>query len=172
MKYSDIKVFPQCHYKVTIGWTDLNDYIKRMEQIYNADLNPDFQRDHVWTTDQQVKYCEYILRGGTSGRDVYCNCPGWMVGKFEGPYTLVDGKQRIEAVRAFLNNKIKVFNHYNKDFKGCIRVTDTYFNWHVAAIENRKELLEWYLNFNAGGTVHSQEELERVKRMINQEVTE
>lgn len=29
------------------------------------DLEPDFQRNYIWTEEQQVKFIEYLLKGGT-----------------------------------------------------------------------------------------------------------
>lgn len=169
MKFSDIKKFPRCNYQITVNWKSLQFQIDWMKKDYDADFDPDFQRGHVWTKEQQIAYCEYILRGGISGKDIYCNCPNWENGKTEGDFTLVDGKQRINAVLNFLNNKIKVFGSYYKDFEGNLRATDCNFVWHVAAIESRAELIEWYLNFNSGGTVHSQEELDRVQALLEKE---
>lgn len=166
MDFQDIKMFPHCCYKITVDWADLATMIERMVDRYNGNFDPDFQREHVWTMEQQSRYCEYILRGGVSGRDIYFNCPGWDNGVINGEFVLVDGKQRIEAVLSFLNNRIEVFGCKYKDFSGHLRGVIAYFNWHVASLETRKEVLEWYLNFNAGGTVHHQDELNKVKRMI------
>jgi hypothetical protein len=166
MNFQDIKKFPHCSYKVTVEWSCLERTMDKLQENYNCNFNPDFQRGHVWTREQQSRYCEYILRGGTSGRDIYCNCPNWEHGSVEGDYVLVDGKQRIQAVLSFLDNKISVFGHRYKDFSGHLRSVIAYFNWHVAALETRKDILEWYLNFNAGGTVHSKDELDKVEKMI------
>lgn len=167
MKFSDIKKFPRSSYRITVEWNSLEEHIERMINRYNADFDPKFQRGHVWTEKQQVDYCEYILRDGISGRDIFCNCPGWLGDVSEDGYVLVDGKQRIEAVRAFLNNKIKVFGGKFSDFSDRLRGTTAYFNWHVASLENEYDVLEWYLNFNSGGTVHTKEELEVVRCMMS-----
>ena len=36
-------------------------------------LNPEFQRGHVWTEEQQIAWVEYYLRGGKSGNTIYLN---------------------------------------------------------------------------------------------------
>lgn len=169
MNFSDIKKFPRSNYRVTVDWKSLQSHIDWMKKDYNADFDPDFQRGHVWNKSQQISYCEYVLKGGTSGKDIYCNCPNWEGGGDEGEFTLVDGKQRIRAVQRFLGNEIKVFGHYYKEFKGHLRQADCHFNWHVASIETRAELIEWYLDFNSGGTIHSTEELDRVRALLADE---
>lgn len=169
MRYKDIKQFPRCNYQVTVDWSSLQFQLDWMSRDYVADFDPDFQRGHVWTAKQQRSYCEYILRGGTSGKDLYFNCPNWENGSTEGEFTLVDGKQRIRAVLRFLNDEIKIFDTYHKDFEGKLRGMLCNFTWHVAAIETRAELLEWYLDFNSGGTDHESEELDRVRELLRLE---
>jgi len=73
-------------------------------------LNPDFQRGHVWIENQQIKYIEYILRGGKTARVIY------------------------------LNN-----------------------------LKTRKEVLQWYLEFNSYGTIHTEEEINKVKKLLEME---
>ena len=74
-KYSDIELFPRAHYEVDVDWHYLEAHLKNaLEDGLN--LNPEFQRAHVWTREQQVAYVEYILRGGEVGRNITFNCPG------------------------------------------------------------------------------------------------
>jgi hypothetical protein len=40
------------------------------------------------------------------------------------------------------------------------------FKIHIARLQTRKEVLDWYVNFNSGGTVHPKKEIDRVKKMI------
>lgn len=166
MNFNEIKKFPHCNYHVDIEWGMLELHIKRSEAADGLNLNPEFQRVHRWTEQQQSKYCEYVLKGGLSGKEIYLNCPGWETGGKEGPYVLIDGKQRIQAVRMFLKDKIKVFDHYYSQFSGRLRTTTARFSWNVFALDCYDEVLEWYVEFNAGGTPHTPEELQIVKEMI------
>jgi len=43
----------------------------------NVDLNPNFQRIHVWTLERKQQYIEFRLRGGGSGNILYWNYPKW-----------------------------------------------------------------------------------------------
>lgn len=111
---------------------------------------------------------EYILRGGTSGKELYFNCAGR--GKdYHGPYVIVDGKQRLEAVRCFMRGEIKAFDHYRQEYEDKPDMTTARFSWNIAALETRREVLEWYLQFNAGGSAHTPEELERVQKLLEKE---
>lgn len=40
------------------------DYIPKWLADNDYDMNPAFQRGHVWTRDQQIAFVEFILRGG------------------------------------------------------------------------------------------------------------
>ena len=80
-------------------------------------------------------------------------------------FVCVDGLQRITAVAKFLKNEIKVFGSYYKDFEDKIPLSiDLIFN--VNDLKTEKEVLQWYVDMNAGGTPHTNEEIERIKKMI------
>lgn len=163
-KFEDIKKFPHCSYKIDVAWNYLEEQIA-FESELNLNLNPDFQRAHVWTKKQQIEYCEYVLKNGSSGKELYFNCVGWG-DDYRGPYVIVDGKQRLEAVRSFMNGKIKVFNSYIHEYKDKPNSLIARFSWNIAALETRKEVLEWYINFNSGGTIHTDKEIQKVKNML------
>jgi hypothetical protein len=171
VRFRDISQFPQCYYRCDVSWTYLEHHIERQREHGSAalDLEPDFQRAHVWIPSQQIAYVEYVLRGGTSGKELYFNCPGWM-NDFRGPYVIVDGKQRLEAVRAFLRGDIPAFGHYRGDYTDSPDILHVNFSWNIAAIDTRAEVLKWYLNFNSGGSVHTQAELDRVRELLEREI--
>lgn len=130
-------------------------------------MDPDFQRGHVWTPEQQVAYVEYVLRGGTSGNTIYLNCPGWPISTED--YVLVDGKQRLTAVMGFLRDEIKAFNYKHSEFTGKIRLSGPRFRWVVNNLPTRAAVLQWYLEMNTGGTVHSAAEINKVRQMLAEE---
>jgi uncharacterized protein with ParB-like and HNH nuclease domain len=175
ISFDDIPSFIRtANYRVTADWR----YLERQlagyldpENGVTLDMNPDFQRGHVWTQEQQIAFVEYALRGGVSGREIYMNCAGWM-GDFRGPFVLVDGKQRLEAALSFLQGRIPAFGrYYPRDFTGRIP-TGVVFNFSINNLKTRKEVLQWYLEMNSGGTPHTTEELDKVRQMIEQEKVE
>lgn len=168
-KFSNIIQLPSAHYEITVGWDYLERHIEHQQNPQDGailNLDPDFQRAHVWTQEQQIAYVEYILMGGDVGRNLTFNCVGWME-DWRGPYEIVDGKQRLEAARAFLRNDFKAFGHYYKEYTDKLRITKVFFNWRVCSIKNRAEILQLYLNINAGGTPHTKKELDKVRKMLN-----
>lgn len=171
-KFADIPQFTrEGNYHFTVSWA----YLERTLASWNnpedgeyVDMDPDFQREHVWTEAQQIAYCEYILRGGISGKTIYWNNPSWMRG-FNQPTVLVDGKQRITAVLRFLRNEIPVFGHFRKEYEDKLDVTRHTFDFVINDLKTRKEVLQWYLDLNTGGTIHTNEEIEKVKRLLKKE---
>ena len=165
-KYKDIPKFTDWgNYYVNQSWVYLEQWL---EGIPEADLDPDFQRGHVWTEDKQIAYVEFILRGGKSSRDLFFNHPGWTT-DFHGSMQLVDGKQRMEAVRKFLRNELKAFGSYKDDFTDKLQVIGTDFIIHVNNLQTREEVLQWYLDLNSGGVVHTDDELNKVRKMLEAE---
>lgn len=173
MNFQDIPRFTRNpSYRPTVDWKFLPFQLERWMGERGGcklDMNPEFQRAHVWTEAQQRAYVEYALKGGSSGREIYFNCVGWQ-NSFKGPFVLVDGKQRLEAVLKFLRNELAVFDgNYFKDFTGHLPTTAA-FNFNVNDLPTMKEVLTWYLEMNTGGTPHTKEEIDKVKTMLTKTV--
>jgi hypothetical protein len=172
-RFEDIVPFTRsASYSVDHGWDYLPIHYATEVLEAGLDVNPDFQRNYVWTPEQKVRYVEYVLRGGTSGRDLYFNCPGWRHGRVgprygaEGYYVLVDGKQRLDAVLGFLNNEFPIFGgNYRRDYTDRPHIITASFKWHVNDLKTREEVLQWYIDLNAGGTVHTPDEINRVRAL-------
>lgn len=167
-RFRDIDKFPHSSYRVDVAWTYLESHIERDVRDSNLDLDPDFQRAHVWNDAQQIAYVEYILRGGTSGKELYFNCPGWPRSSGK-PYQIVDGKQRLQAVRRFMRGEIPAFGYKIHRYQDEPDMLVARFSWNVASLETRAEVLRWYINFNSGGSVHTPDELDRVRELLRKE---
>lgn len=167
MKFSDIPKFTgEANYNVNISIKYLEETLDRHIKE-GLNLNPDFQRVHVWTKNQSIAYVEYILKGGMSGRDIYFNCPGWMT-SFEGDFVLVDGKQRLNALMLFLQNKISVFGYRLKEFEDKMTTMNS-LNFHINNLKTRIEVLQWYLEMNSGGVIHTKKELDKIRNLLEEE---
>jgi len=172
MKFIDIPAYTICGaYRIDVQLRSVPETIRDFKENSALDMNPDFQRGHVWTVDQQQAFVVHILRGGTSGRDIYFNCPSYgRNAASTEPMVIVDGKQRITACLDFLDNKFPILGgYYFRDFEDRPRVICR-LTFHVNDLENRAEILQWYLEMNTGGTVHSEEEISKVKRLLEKEL--
>lgn len=171
MRYEDIPKFKrvgdwECDYTFSFFINS----IERMIEEEGLELNPDFQRGHLWTEEQQIAYIEFILKGGKTSRVIYLNNPNWgswsskdMI-KYDD-FVCVDGLQRITAVQRFVKNEIKVFGHYYSEYDNKTK-RQTFLKINVNSLPSKKDVLQWYIEMNSGGIIHSIDEIERVKKML------
>ena len=167
-KFRDIPQFPKAHYQVNVGLSHLEEHLDYWDRPESPlILDPDFQRGHVWTKQQQSSFMEYFLKGGETGRNLYFNCSSWM-SAFNTPVYCVDGLQRITAALAFMHDEIKVFGRKMSEFEDKLPINNYTFVVNMLKIRNKKELLSIYVDFNSGGTPHNPQELKRVAQMIKE----
>ena len=168
-RFRDIPQFTRTgSYAPNVSWKYLPEQLKHHIEDYGLDINPDFQRGHVWDDEKRIHYVEFALRGGRSSMDLYFNCPDCHIGGVED-YVLVDGKQRLAAAVKFINNEIPAFGHYFREFIDKMPMMEPNFLWHVNDLKTREEVLTWYLELNSGGVVHTSEELNRVRKLLKEE---
>ncbi len=169
-RFRDIPPFTRdSSYTVNVGW----DYLEKQLESYERPgtplvLDPDFQRAHVWDEIKQRRYVEYVLRGGRSSRIIYWNCASWQR-EYNTPIFLVDGKQRLEAVRKFMRSELLVFGSYRNEFTDKIRGVMVDFVFSINTLQTRAEMLQWYIDLNAGGVAHTDDEIEKVRELLKEE---
>ena len=163
-----IPQFPRSAYEVSVGWRYLEGHLEEWNTDGMLRLDPDFQRGHVWTKEQQIAYVEYILRGGDVSRRIVFNSKDW--DKLQSnQIELLDGKQRLEAALGFMRDEVPAFGYTRSEYADDLRFVDCRFQFQVVSLDTRAEVLDLYLKINAGGTPHTPEELDRVRAMLTQE---
>lgn len=169
-KYTRFRSVPQFtrdgNYHIDLTWNYLEQQIEAWTREFRLELDPDFQRAHVWDDEKRSRYVEFILRGGRSSREVYFNCSSWHT-DFSTPLQLVDGKQRIEAVRKFLRGEIRAFGSLFHEYTDTLPTMHCYFSVHINDLPTRADLLRWYLDLNSGGVVHTEAELQWVRGLLS-----
>lgn len=171
LKYRTIpKLIPVGNYNVDIPLDFLKNKIESFVNEDRLQLNPDFQRPHVWSMNQRIKFIEFLLQGGKCPT-IYFNHEGWMR-SFDGEFVIVDGKQRLTSLLMFLDNKIRVFKEQDSEGLGFLcneidNVGRIYINYTVNSLSSREKVLEWYLQMNRGQIQHTEEELNKVEDMLN-----
>jgi len=177
MKYRDIEKFPHIHYKIDVSVDFLQEQLEHLASTHMGGklvINPDFQRGHVWTEEQQISYVEYLLKEPERGHTTTLTFNNASFHKsnpkLDPNLYCIDGLQRYTAIMRFYNNEIPAFGTYLDDFedkKYLLRKFD--IQVAVMEFETRKEMLEYYLMFNSGGTVHTKEEIDRVRQLLEKE---
>lgn len=133
------------------------------------DVNPKYQRGHVWDEAQRIQFIEYCLRGGRNNCVIVFNNKN--TSNEFSPYELVDGKQRMTAIYDFMHDRIKVFGGLTcSDLVAASKhdkfpATTYYVTVVVMSLEKESDILRYYLDHNTGGTPHDPNEIARVKAM-------
>lgn len=178
-----IRPMPPSSYSVSIhlGYLErcLAEFDKDMKSMGGSfEMCPDFQRGHVWDRQKQIAFVEALLRGNAPTL-IRFNCPNWQGGSMptdigNNNLVCVDGLQRVTALLAFLRGEIKILGNSvtANDLKGtsfdpsrpglCLQ-------FQVYSFCYRKDLLQFYIDLNTGGVVHTDEEIARVKALITKE---
>lgn len=183
MHFSEIPQFPKAYYTVDTSIRHLENTLEEynrapLTEPGHLKLQPIFQRGYVWTKNQQIQYMEYLLKGGEFAKTVIFNCPNWMeiqqkntagwsiLDITSNHVVCVDGQQRIRAIRAFLQNKIPAFNTYFKDFEEKIPL-DLTLRIQMLKLQTPQQLLQAYIDYNTGGSVHSETDLKPAIELLN-----
>ena len=171
MKFEDIPQFTrEGSYQVDMPLIYFAEYIDKEVEKMGLQLNPPFQRGHVWTKEQQTAFVEYFLKGGRSGLIIYFNHPAWQSWtkkRTYKDYVCVDGLQRITALICFLHNEIPAFEHYYQDYEDREGADLSHvMKININNLQTEKEVLQWYIEMNTGGTVHTKEEIQKVQDML------
>ena len=150
---------------------ELSDQAQTMGGVF--ELIPDFQRGHVWDQPKQIAFMENMMRGSAPAT-IKFNSPGRPDKAADiHPYTMVcvDGLQRLTAMRAFMKDEFAVLGRRASEW------ADTPFDprrlrWSLECFDfgSRAEVLQFYLDLNTGGVVHTQDELDRVRTLHAQAV--
>lgn len=138
------------------------------------DLNPIYQRDYVWSTEQKQSFITALIHGKTTIKPTYLynNTP-----INEPMYEVLDGKQRIHAVLSYMKNEFSVNGFYYRDLS--IKDTNKFLHLPVEytrikyyhpekghttmPLENKIEL---FLQINEYGQRISDIDLEKAKQYI------
>lgn len=162
------------HYTVDVSLNYLEKQLEFFADGYGLNLDPDFQRGHVWTIEQRERYAEGLLRGtvGASLRVIQFNCPHWdddHGGDLPNEMQIIDGLQRLTTIRMFVAGQIKAFGMRIEEFAGSRfdPLRGLYgLKFAVYTYTSRAELLRYYLSLNDGGTPHAPEEIARVRALL------
>ena len=158
------------------GFNYLETWIKS-ESEYCADgidFNPNFQRGHLWTEQQQVHYLENVLRRivDESGLTIRFNNPIWsdtdLIGDLPDQTVCIDGLQRITAIRKFIKGELSVFGIKHDDLPMRVILRDLRIVIQMHDFKFKNELLQFYLDINSGGTAHTEVELNRVRDLMKE----
>ena len=144
------------------------------------EMNPQYQRSLIWTLEQKQEYITALLKSHAEIKPVF-------VLEYEngndGIYEIVDGKQRLNAVFEFIEDKFSVpFNkNQGKEMKFSelsAKDVSKILNFNVEqtvfiCFDGKIPLnfkIELFLEINEKGTRISMEHIKKVKQMISKKM--
>lgn len=172
--YLRVRPMPTATYTVDVGLNHIESWLKGLQDDMvtmngSFELEPDFQRGHVWTLEQRTRYMESFIRAAAA-RTIMFNCPGWNREGGAGDinshtFQCIDGLQRLTAIRRFMADEVPVFDGLVASMLEGTPFDPVRMRIQVAIYEFRwrADLLQFYLDHNSGGTVHPKSELDRVR---------
>jgi len=141
------------------------------EEVWRLDA--DYQRDAVWTKQQQELFVGHHISGGPSPKIYIQRWGQRSLDRIMEPCEVLDGKQRLMALYAW----------YHRRIAACM-CDGTYITYHQLNLASKRgvpnvrvtyidlpraERLHFYLRLNSGGTVHTTGELEKVQQLLKEE---
>ena len=161
------RLTPDCTYRVDYGLL----HIPRFIEQYGVDLDPDYQRHYCWTKTQKKLFVGAAIQNHNAIPIFWFNFGP--KGSSEARSEVVDGKQRLNAILEWLDNKFPAVCPCGESF--WARDIDEYgernlgmyttLRMHFVKL-SRPDVLNFYINLNSGGTVHSKMEIERVRALL------
>lgn len=157
--------------------------------LSQLDMNPPYQRDHVWTVEQRMALVESWIQGIPCGAVILNrrDTPQWLgkYGETGFSWGVVDGKQRIETARQWFTGELRVprawFEDHDIDALGGPDGLVSYrglalperrhqgTSWFLPVIEatlpSSEAEAELFLRVNSGGTAQESEILEHARRL-------
>lgn len=124
-------------------------HVASMVDLYEngrLDLNPDFQRNSVWTTNDRKKLVESVLRGYP--------LPAIFLYRWEENgkpvYSVIDGKQRIESIFKFIGvirgDRFGVKSEFSLDSKEGDEIEEikTFIDWNYLKKIGKQSIINSY----------------------------
>lgn len=157
------RLTPDCNYRVDIAIAS----VPRFLEMYNVNLDPEYQRGYVWTTAQKQAFVGAVLQNNASIPIFWFN--NLDLRRAE----VVDGKQRLSAILGWLNDEYEAVCPCGESFRFSQadeiagRNLDMMVTLKMHFVKlSRLDVLKFYLGLNQGGTVHTAEDLGKVKEAI------
>jgi Protein of unknown function DUF262 len=150
--------------------TSLDSLMNRINNEYFRD-NPDYQRGYVWTHENKLSYIDSIFKEHELGKFIWIKFPYPDV-----KYEVLDGKQRINAIREFIQGKWQYKDMFYWQLNRMDRhiIEDRIFSYAELDVKNytRSELLKIFLDVNVAGVPQTEEHLAKVFALYQQALKE
>jgi hypothetical protein len=133
---------------------------------FGLEMNPDYQRDYVWSQEDKENLIDSIFNNRDIGKFVFVildyeeNKPA---------YEILDGKQRVNALREFYEDKLLYKGLKFSELSNLDRRRFEDYGVSVCEVKdsNLKQKLNIFYQINISGKVMDNEHLEKIKKEID-----
>jgi len=163
----------------TLMMRSLIDRIESTNPDRSLNLAPDYQRAYVWTERQAAQFVGHFIEGGRVQPVIVNRFP---ITKVLQPDEVIDGQQRLRSVYRWLKGEIgaelydgstlhlhDLSDRDRADVTGYWLTGPHFDVWYVTL--PRADRLRLYLRLNRGGTIHTDDEIERVRALLAAEAS-
>lgn len=146
---------------------DINSLLHKY-YFFGVNMNPEYQRDLVWTEEQEHSLLDSIYNHVEIGKFAFNHC-GYTT---DTTYEIIDGKQRLNTLIKFTEGRIK----YRGKTIFEMHSADRYFfeNYPVSFGEIRnatkEQIYRYFIKLNTGGVSVSKEHLANVAKLLDNEI--
>jgi hypothetical protein len=153
---------------------DIRSLINQYLNEFGLDLDPDYQRGHVWDNDQQVNLIDSIFKHVDIGKFAVIKRPWGPDGnKPLTPklYEVLDGKQRITAIIDYYLGHFKYKGKYYNELGYMDQGHFTNFSISYAESDylTQEQKYRYFLKLNTTGTPVDPAHMERVAGLLAKE---
>lgn len=133
---------------------------------FGIDMNPEYQRDYVWSLDDKTKLLDSIFNKIDIGKFAL-NHLGY---SGEYSYEIIDGKQWLSALIEFYENRFPYHGVYFNDLNGADIYTFLNHDIAVAEVRNadRETILKYFIRLNTTGKTMSEQDIMNVRRLLTE----
>lgn len=131
--------------------------------FFGIDMNPEYQRDYVWEEFDKVNLIDSIFNNIDIGKFVFNKLP---YRENSPSYEIVDGKQRINALCEFYEDRFKYKDKYFSELSKKDQNHFKYYSISSAEISyaSKKEIMQVFLMINSNGKIMDKEHLDKIRK--------
>ena len=149
----------------------LNSDIRSLLGTYyglGIDMNPDYQRDYVWTMEDKVLLIDSVFKNIDIGKFVLVNLPFDKYVDINKSYEILDGKQRLSTLVEFYENRFPYQGKYYNDLSREDKMTFNNLTIAVANLQDssKRTILKYFLLLNRTGRRMEETHLQNVEKML------
>ena len=133
---------------------------------FGLDMEPEYQRDYVWELGDEEMLIDSIFKNIDIGRFLFVKLP---YADNSPSYEILDGKQRINALARFFENRFSYKGYFYNDLSKGDKSHFRNYNISIAEMGEKTTLeqkLRIFIAVNTHGRVMSRENLEKVEKML------